>query len=211
MTNSNYMNTLDKLIAQFEKFPGIGARQARRFAFHILTLPKETTVELASLITSLQDTVTECNTCRRFFAQNGTASERCTICANPTRDTSKLLVVERDSDIQSIERSGMYDGYYFVLGGTIPLLNTDDTNKLRGGGLKRIVETRLNEGLNEIILAFSVNPDGENTERYVKALLADLLKGRSVTISHLGRGLSTGSELEYADPETLKNALRNRE
>lgn len=205
------MNTLDKLISHFERFPGIGARQARRFAFHILTLPEESTKELAHLITTLNDTVTECVSCRRFFAQNGTPGPLCSICANTTRDITKLMIVERDSDIQSVERSGVYDGLYFVLGGTVPLLDSHDTQKLRGGGLKGLVEQRLEQGLKEIILAFAVNPDGENTERYVRSLLNEVLEGRGVAISHLGRGLSTGSELEYADPETLKNALRNRE
>ncbi len=205
------MNTLDRLIAQFEKFPGIGARQARRFAFYILTLPKDRTTELASLITSLNETVTECPSCRRFFARNGDRDGLCSLCADTLRDRTKLLVVERDSDIQSIERSGVYDGMYFVLGGSVPLLNANDTEKLRGGGLKRVVEDRLKEGLSEIILAFSVNPDGENTERYVKTLLRELLEPTNVAISHLGRGLSTGSELEYADPETLRNAILRRE
>ena len=205
------MNTLDRLIAQFEKFPGIGARQARRFAFYILTLPKDRTAELASLITSLNETVTECPSCRRFFARNGDRDGLCSLCADTLRDRTKLLVVERDSDIQSIERSGVYDGMYFVLGGSVPLLNANDTEKLRGGGLKRVVEDRLKEGLSEIILAFSVNPDGENTERYVKTLLRELLEPTNVAISHLGRGLSTGSELEYADPETLRNAILRRE
>ena len=205
------MNTLDRLIAQFEKFPGIGARQARRFAFYILTLPKDRTAELASLITSLNETVTECPSCRRFFARNGDRDGLCSLCADTLRDRTKLLVVERDSDIQSIERSGVYDGMYFVLGGSVPLLNANDTEKLRGGGLKRVVEDRLKEGLSEIILAFSVNPDGENTERYVKTLLRELLEPTNVAISHLGRGLSTGSELEYADPETLRNEILRRE
>ncbi|MEX0917579.1 MAG: toprim domain-containing protein [Candidatus Paceibacterota bacterium] len=205
------MSSLDTLIAKFEKFPGIGARQARRFAFHILTMPKEDTAELAQLITTLHDSVTECNLCHRYFAQNGTRSGVCTICADTLRDRTKLLIVERDSDIPPLERSGVYDGLYFVLGGTIPLLNTNATQKLRGGGLKQTVSERLPEGLSEIILAFSVNPDGENTERYVRTLLAEVLEGHTITISHLGRGLSTGSELEYADPETLRNALKNRQ
>ena len=203
------MNSFDKLITHFEKFPGIGARQARRFVFHILTLPKEEANELAALITGLQDTVIECTGCRRFFAQNGGGTE-CAVCSGFSRDSSKLMVVERDSDIQAIERAGQYDGFYFVLGGTIPLLDSKEKAPLRGNGLKKVVGERLEKGLNEIILAFSVNPDGENTQRYVESLLKDDLENTEVKISHLGRGLSTGSELEYADPETIKNALKSR-
>ncbi len=109
-----------------------------------------------------------------------------------------------------MERTGIFEGLYFVLGGTVPLLNNPDTGKLRGSTLKAYVETLLPEKLEEIILAFSVNPDGENTARFVEQLLTETLTGHATTVSQLGRGLSTGSELEYADPETLKNALQNR-
>lgn len=204
------MNNLDKLIRYFENFPGIGARQARRFAFHILTMPKEDVAQIAELITSLQDTVTECASCRRFFSSSGGSGTLCAICDDPTRDATKLVVVERDSDVTTIERAGTYDGLYFVLGGTVPLLESKESNTLRGGALKTIVEARVPEGLQEVILAFSVNPDGENTGRFVESVLSDLTKGGTVKISQLGRGLSTGSELEYADPETIKNAFLNR-
>lgn len=204
------MNSLDKLITYFENFPGIGARQARRFAFHILTLPKVEVDELSTLISSIQSSVTECSSCRRFFSRNGGPAEICEICVDPNRDQTKLLVVERDTDIRSIERSGVYDGLYFVLGGTVPLLESRENKKLRGGGLKRIIETRLDAGLSEVILGFSINPDGENTGRFVEAIIRGIPDSNRIKVSHLGRGLSTGSELEYADPETLKNALQNR-
>lgn len=204
------MNPLDKLTAYFENFPGIGARQARRFAFHILTLPSAEVAELSGLIGNIQASVSECASCRRFFSKSGGAAEICELCAHPSRDHSKLLVVERDTDIRSIERSGVYDGLYFVLGGTVPLLQSSENKKLRGGGLKRLIEARLSEGLAEVILGFSVNPDGENTGRFVESIIREIPGGDQIKISHLGRGLSTGSELEYADPETLKNALQNR-
>src|SRR5690606_38957885 len=108
----------------------------------------------------------------------------------------------------SIERSRVYDGLYFVLGGTVPLLESRENQKLRGGGLKRLVESRLADGLAEIILGFSINPDGENTGRFVESIIKGITGTDKVKISHLGRGLSTGSELEYADPDTLKNALQ---
>ncbi len=204
------MNSLDKLIGYFEHFPGIGARQARRFAFHILTMSPEEVSELSELVSGIQSNVTECASCRRFFAKNGGPQDICDICADGNRDHNKLLVVERDSDIRPIERSGVYDGLYFVLGGTVPLLESRENKKLRGGGLKAVVETRLQDGLEEVILGFSVNPDGENTGRFVEAIIKQLPGAEKLKVSHLGRGLSTGSELEYADPDTLKNALQNR-
>jgi len=205
------MTNLDKLISYFEKFPGIGARQARRFAFHILTLPEPDTDELAALIASLKGSVSECERCHRFFSYTSQVKqELCSVCSDPNRDHTKLLVVERDNDITPIERSGVYDGLYFVLGGTVPLLDTREHNKLRGAALKSTVAYGTEHGLSEIILAFSVNPDGENTARYIESLLKDVIIDATVSISQLGRGLSTGSELEYADPDTIKNALSNR-
>lgn len=201
------MNNLDKLISLFESFPGVGARQAKRFAFHVLTMPEADTKELARLVSELKGSVVECASCHRFYvSQQGST---CSICSSQNRDHNRLLVVERDSDVQAIERAGVYDGLYFVLGGTVPLLNNSENSKLRGAALKATVEARLPEGLSEIILGFSINPDGENTARFVESILSPVLP-ETTKLTHLGRGLSTGSELEYADPETIKSALSNR-
>lgn len=202
------MTALDKLIKQFEQFPGIGSRQARRFAEHLLTSDPERIKELSELIANIRSSVVACVECQRFFAKNG-GDAICAICADPRRDRSKLTVVAHDSDIQAMERASAYDGLYFVLGGTVPLLDSEESRKLRGGTLKRITEERI-PGLSEIILAFGVNPDGENTARFVTSILREIIDTHNIKISELGRGLSTGSELEYADPETIKNALQNR-
>lgn len=203
------MNPLEELIRQFERFPGIGARQARRFAFHLLTESEVTRERLASLISTIGESVRECDSCSRFFPSKNDAL-LCPICADPMRDHTKMVIVERDSDIDAVERSSMYDGLYFVLGGTVPLLGGEESKRLRGGKLRYLVEKRVTEGLTEIILGFSINPDGENTGRYIISLLKDTLREKPIKISELGRGLSTGSELEYADPETIKNAFKNR-
>lgn len=206
------MSPLDKIIAHFEKFPGTGLRQARRFAFHILTLRPDQANELSELIASLQSSVVECASCHRFFSESAIPHPLCSICRDSNRDHSKLLIVARDTDIDAIERSSVYDGTYFILGGTVSLLGSkDQPEKVRSGALKALVTERLKANvLKEVILAFAINPDGENTARFIENLLATDLSNTSVSISHLGRGLSTGSELEYADPETIKNALRSR-
>ncbi len=207
------MTALDQLIAHFEKFPGIGGRQAKRFAFHVLTMGKAEAENLAHLIATLDGAVVECASCHRFFSvTNSTPTPLCTICSNNNRDHAKLLIVAQDSDITAIERSGIYDGLYLVLGGSVPLLHSEDQKKLRGGTLKATIEARLPGGLTEIILAFAVNPDGENTARYVESIINSSDYGvlEKPSVTELGRGLSTGSELEYADPDTIKNALRNR-
>ncbi len=203
------MTSFEKLIRHFEHFPGIGSRQAKRFAFHVLTMQQDEVLELAELIRTLRAQMILCPSCARYHSLKSDSFE-CAVCGSTVRDRSKLTVVEHDTDIDAIERSGIYDGLYFVLGGTVPLLDSQDVKKLRGGQLKHVVETRVTQGLTEIILGFSVNPDGENTGRYVETLLRLLIETHAIKISHLGRGLSTGSELEYADPETIKNALKNR-
>jgi recombination protein RecR len=203
------MTTLDKLIAHFEKFPGIGSRQAKRFAFHLLRLEGAQVAELSSLIADLPTTMSECESCCRYFTRKQGQNALCSICGNQNRDRGQLLVVEQDSDINPVERSG-YEGLYFVLGGTVPLLNQEESRKIRGPRLRQLVEARMKEELREIILGFAINPDGENTARYVESLVAPSIEGTTVTLTHLGRGLSTGSELEYADPETIKSALKNR-
>lgn len=204
------MTVLEKLIRHFEQFPGVGVRQARRFAFHTLTLKHEERTDLANSIATLSNTVSMCTQCQRFFTKTNSNSLQCTLCTTVDRNDEKLLIVAQDSDIDSIERSGVYNGRYFVLGGTVPLLEDITDSKLRSGALKSRVANALTHGLNEIIVAFAINPEGENTERYVRTLLTNIIEGTDVTITHLGRGLSTGSELEYADAETLKYALKNR-
>ncbi|MCF7815670.1 MAG: toprim domain-containing protein [Candidatus Pacebacteria bacterium] len=203
------MTSFDKLIKYFERFPGIGARQAKRFAFHILTLEEPDVVELAELIRTINTSVATCPSCYRFHSIYNDVLH-CQICRNESRDRSKLTIVERDTDIDAIERSGTYNGLYFVLGGMVPLLDSHDIKKLRGGTLKHLVAERAEQDLAEIILGFSINPDGENTGRYIEMLLKDTTTKHAITITHLGRGLSTGSELEYADSETIKNAFINR-
>lgn len=202
------MNPLDQLITHFEKFPGVGGRQAKRFAFHILRLPAEEARTLANLIENARTTVVECQSCHRYFSKRQT-EDLCSICSSGNRNRDRLLVVERDTDVQAIERAGVYDGLYFVLGGTVPLLSAPENSLLRSGKLKATVTTRLGEGLTEVILGFAINPDGENTARFVESILKESTES-GLKISYLGRGLSTGSELEYADSETIKNALQNR-
>jgi recombination protein RecR len=205
------MNPLERLTQQFEKFPGIGARQARRFAYHVLRMQADDANDLSELVVSVRTSVRECESCFRYFTAHRTETI-CSICSNTNRDHAKLLVVERDTDVQAIEKAGQYDGLYFVLGGLVPLLSAAENSRLRGAKLKELVRFRRTENnLAEVILGFAVNPDGENTARFVESILSEFKDATPpLRISHLGRGLSTGSELEYADPETIKNALQGR-
>lgn len=196
------MDPLDKLAAIFERFPGIGPRQANRFVQFLLRSSPAARKDLIETITALGGAVRQCPECMRFHASS---KALCSICASDDRDTSKLAVVTSDADLAALERSGTYNGRYFVLGGTISLASEE----ARGLRLKQLADTvkkRALEGLREIILAFPANPEGDATG----SRLRDDLASTGVTITTLGRGLSTGSELEYADPDTIKSALDSR-
>lgn len=213
------MDTFSKLAEMFKSFPGIGPRQAKRFVYFLLSRDKAYLEELNALIANLKEHIVQCKECFRFFQRkNGAAL--CPICADPNRDTGELMVVAKDTDLEAMEKSGTYHGKYFVLGGTISLVERKNGDKLRTKELLSIIESRVirasdsrnvresdaRSSLREIILALSANPDGEHTSDELKLLL----KPFSLKMSTLGRGLSTGSELEYADKETLKSALKNR-
>lgn len=205
------MNTLQKLTSLFAEFPGIGPRQAKRFVYFLLTRNQTHLNEMSELIAKIKQEMRTCNSCFRFFLKNQSNSDICDICFSKNRDTSMLTVVSRDVDFENIEKTGVYNGKYFILGGSVPILEQAPENKIRIKELIKSVETRVGEGLREIVLALNANPEGENTAEYIKKMLTPLVEKYELKISTLGRGLSTGTELEYSDAETLKNALKNRQ
>jgi len=200
------MNSINKLTELFSKFPGIGPRQSKRFVYFLLTRNSSSLEELSKLILELKKDVAVCELCRRFFAKSSN-SKICNVCTDKNRDSEMLMIVERDADFENIEKSGAYSGRYFILGGRVPILEKNPEQRIRVAELKERVKDK---NLKEIILALSVSPDGENTEKYVRELLSFIVEKNSIKISILGRGLSTGIELEYPDSETLKNAFKNR-
>lgn len=203
------MNPFNRLVEIFSEFPGIGPRQAKRFVYFLLTKPNGYTKDLTHLIEELKQSTTTCSSCYRIFTKNNSDSTLCTICSSKNRDKSLLAVVSRDSDLESLEKSGSFNGLYFVLGGVVPILEADPEKKVRSRELFNTVLKRFPSELKEVILAMSANADSENTGDYIVKLLSQF-KDNGLKITLLGRGLSTGTELEYSDAETLKNALRNR-
>ncbi len=162
--------------------------------------------EFAESVQSLGGSVRQCKTCMRFFSGEGPV---CSICSNPERDHSLLAVVANDADLGAMERSGTYRGLYFVLGGTLHL-GSEQMNGLR---IKQLLDSLASrKALEEIVLAFPANPEGDATSARVREEIATRvpLEGAPLLVTTLGRGLSTGSELEYADPETLRSALEGR-
>ena len=199
-------DSIERLSALFERFPGIGPRQAQRFVQFLLRSSPTLRRELSELVRNLAQSVHQCSSCMRFHTAEG---NMCSVCSNQKRDKSLLAVVSTDADLAALERSGTYRGLYFVIGGTISLAS-EKANGLRVKELVASIAARVKNNLEEIILAFPVNPEGNFTALYVRDALTPAAKESGFKITMLGRGLSTGSELEYADPDTLKSALENR-
>jgi recombination protein RecR len=205
------MDSIEKLTQLFEKFPGIGPRQARRFVHYLLSERQSVRQEIATVIRELGVQTTQCKECYRWFVKSGTQqTELCAICGNPSRDRATLFIVEKDADIENIERSG-YKGLYFCLGGTIPLASEDVPKYVRVRELiARIEREGASKTFKEIILGLSATAEGDHTRLFLQEKLLHMSEGFGFKLSSLGRGLSTGSELEYADPDTIANALTNR-
>lgn len=204
------MDSIDRLAILFEKFPGIGPRQARRFVQYLLSASPAVRSELADYIKRLGAESKQCAHCYRWYTINGSQGDLCPICANPAREAAIIFVVEKDADIENVERSG-FRGLYFVLGGTIALATEEPEKFVRLRELLRRVEEDASMLLlNELILGLSATTEGDHTREILMEKLRPLSEGLNFRISSLGRGLSTGSELEYADPDTIAQALGNR-
>lgn len=204
------MDTTEQLTEIFKEFPGIGERQAKRFVYFLMSRNPNYAENLSKLILDLKKEVSQCKECFKFFILNPRQEKLCEICSNPSTDTSTLMVVEKDSDLESVKKSRTYHGKYFVLGGLVPIVEKTTRNRVRINELIEKIKEGSKNGLQEVILAFSLSPQGDHTDYYVREQLKDLTDSLSIKISSLGRGLSTGTELEYSDNETLKNALKNR-
>ncbi len=205
------MNVLNKLTELFSEFPGIGGRQARRFVYFLLTKNSGYIDELTLLIADIKKEVSTCKSCFRFFPRESVATDKCKICRDKNRDNSLLAIVSYDVDMENIEKTGSFKGNYFVLGGSVPILEDAPEKRIRLKELLKTVEERARGGLTEIILAMNFNSLGENTADFVKRALSPFLDKYPLKITTLGKGLSLGTELEYSDNETIKNALRNRQ
>ena len=203
------MDSINKLIEYFSEFPGIGPRQAKRFAYFLLTKNKSYLESLTKNITELKKSIRICGECFKFYTKDTNDSSICNICKNVNRDNSMIMIVSRDVDLEIIEKSHSFNGKYFVLGGTVPILDKNPETRIRSRELLKRIGV-LDGTLKEIILALNANSEGENTTDYLKSILSPVVIEHTIKISILGRGLSTGTELEYSDSDTIKNALKNR-
>jgi recombination protein RecR len=204
------MNPIDRLTEAFQRFPGIGPRQSRRFVQFLLTQQNAFRVALAQDIQRLGADTFQCQECFRWSVKNGGNETLCSICGNSRRNKSLIFVVEKDADIDNVEKSG-YRGLYFVLGGTVPLAAEEPEKHIRARELAARVERDGSDlVLTELILGLSATTEGDHTRQILAEKLRPMSEGFNFKLSSLGRGLSTGSELEYADPDTIADALSSR-
>jgi len=198
------MDVFNKLVNIFEDFPGIGPRQARRFVYFLLNKDDGYRENLAHTLGALKNTVKRCRDCTRIFLDTKPQT-LCTTCADSERDQTCLMIVEKEADFEVIERTGVYNGRYFILGGVLPVLADNPETHIRIDGLRELI-TRKGDTLKEIIVALSATPHGEHTSEY----LINTLKDVPLKKTMLARGISTGVELEYIDKDTMKEAFNRR-
>ncbi|MFH1584623.1 MAG: recombination mediator RecR [Patescibacteria group bacterium] len=202
-----YSQSIQRLIGAFSRFPAVGPRTASRFTFHLLKADKKEAEDLMAAIGELHEKVRLCRFCFNPFDETPQKKGFCALCLDETRDRSLLCIVEKESDLEALERTLRYRGLYFILGGTVGMLQTEDLSRLRLKELKaRLQDIGPKIRLREIILATNPTTEGEATALYLERFL----KPFSVPTTRLGRGLPLGGELEYADEETLKSALEGR-
>jgi recombination protein RecR len=196
-----HSKTIKKLITLFSNFPTVGPRTAARFVYYLLKLKGEEIKEIIFSISELKDKIKTCKSCFSFFEKND--QELCDICQDNKRDKSLLCLVEKETDLASLEKTKKYNGLYFILGSTILKFKKEKKELRIDELLERIKKSK---EIKEIVIALNSTAEGETTTLYLERLLKPFNK----KITRLGRGLPLGSELEYADEETLTSALENR-
>jgi recombination protein RecR len=192
-----YPKALENLIKELASLPSVGPKTAERYAFYLLRQNEDSLNRFAKSLAELKGNILVCSQCLAISETNP-----CPICADLKRQREALCIVENIQDLIAIESTGQYQGLYFVLGGLISMIDKVGPESIN---IKRL-ENRINKGgIKEMILALNFNLEGETTAIYLNKLFKD-----NVRITHLAKGLSAGSDLEYADQVTLKNAFKYR-
>jgi recombination protein RecR len=189
--------SIERLVSELSRLPGIGPRSAQRLAFHMMKAPPERARGLAEALVEMTERLRPCSVCFSFAE-----AELCPICADPRRDLTLLCAVEEPSAILPIERTGEYRGRYHVLGGALSPIDGVDPEDLR---IAELVARLDEDGVTELVIATNPTMSGEATALH----LADLVRGR-VRVTRLASGLPVGADLEHADELTLGRALLGR-
>ena len=189
---------IERLIQLLAKVPGLGPRSARRAALHMIKKKEQLLAPLASAMTEAVDKVRVCSTCG-----NVDTADPCTVCTDPRRDGATLIVVEDVSDLWALERAGVMNARYHVLGGTLSPLDGIGPDQLN---IKQLIERVAGGEIKELILAVNATVEGQTTAHY----LTDQLEGFDIKITRLAHGVPVGGELDYLDEGTLAAALKSR-
>ncbi|MBU2102037.1 MAG: recombination mediator RecR [Candidatus Omnitrophota bacterium] len=188
----------NELVEHLSQFPGVGRRSAERIAFHILKMPAQDVKDLARHIEGVQQYIKPCTLCNSF-----STDDMCAICANPKRERDVLCIVEEPKDVLAIEKTGQYDGLYYVLLGSVSPLEGIDGDDLNIGKLIN----RMNKGeIKEVIISTDPDNDGELTAQY----LVHKLSPYKLKIFRLAIGIPLGTQIEYIDSATLGKALLDK-
>ncbi len=197
---SSYTQSIQNLMNQLSRLPGIGMRSAERIAFHLLKQRPEEAMELADAIRDVKTRIKNCSVC-----YNLTEQDPCSICADPSRDQGLVCIVEQPKDLLALEATGLYPGVYHVLLGRIsPLEDVHPADLTIDGLMKRIATGQVRE----IIMGTNPNMEGDGTALHIQGLIAQY---REVKVTRLARGLPAGSNIEYANRNILADAISGRQ
>lgn len=197
--NPAYTDSLNELIEQFGKLPGIGPKTAERLAFHILKISPDEAMALAKAINEVKTSIRQCSICF-----NLAESDTCRICSDTRRDKSIICVVEQSRDVISLEKTGLCKWVYHVLNGHIAPLEGIEPSDLT---IDELVKRVRIGGIEEVVMATNPNIEGDGTTLYITSVLRPL----GVKITRLARGLPTGSNIEYASGSILADAILARQ
>lgn len=195
---SYYPASIQNLIKNIAKLPGIGEKTAERLALHILRAPRREAEELAQSLLNIKDKV---QFCARCFALSD--SELCSLCSDPARDPSVLCVVEQPADMVAIEKSGAFRGMYHVLSGALSPMNGIGPENIR---IRELMTRIQKDQIKEVVLATATNVEGEATASYI----GQLLEKHQMKVSRIASGVPMGGDLKYVDQVTLKRAMETR-
>lgn len=196
---AEYIAPIQRLVEEFRKLPGVGAKTAARYAFAVLKFTEDEVVRFSDALVALKRDVHKCPICYGLSS----SAEKCDICANEDRDNSIICVVENAKDVMVMEKVRGYKGVYHVLGGALSPLDNVTVNDLT---FKELVERVSDGSVKEIIIATNPTPGGDTTAAY----LARILEPYDVEVSRLAYGIPVGGDIEYADEVTLYRAMEGR-
>ncbi|MFH1781355.1 MAG: recombination mediator RecR [Patescibacteria group bacterium] len=191
-------DTIQNLIHEFNKLPGIGHKTSEKFVYFLLNQPQEEIDKFTRALDDLKKEITICEKCFNFSSQSP-----CDICGSSSRDKGIVCIVSESADLQALEKTNEFKGIYHVLGGTINQIEGVGPENLK---ITELIERVKNDGISEIILALDPDMAGETTSLY----LVKQLRPLEIKITRLARGLPSGADLEYADEMTLTDALKER-